>query len=88
MINRQIHEIIEIPDDKPSNPSIKLIAFVIPTIQNIVNVIEKIFPSTIFPSKKGSVKLFILTPHATTIIAPISCPNNLTYGFIPFISSK
>ena len=88
IINKQIHEIIEIPDDNPSNPSIKFIALVIPTIQNIVNVIEKIFPSTIFPSRKGSVKLFILIPHATTITAPISCPKSLTYGLIPFISSK
>lgn len=33
--------IIEIPADNPSNPSIKLIALVIPTIQNKVTIPER-----------------------------------------------
>ena len=51
-----IDEIIAIPDDKPSNPSIKFIAFVIPTIHIIVIPIEKVLLKTIFPSKNGKLK--------------------------------
>ena len=36
IINNETQEIKAIPEDRPSNPSIKLIAFVIPTIQIIV----------------------------------------------------
>ena len=88
IISSDIHEIIEIPVDNPSNPSIRLIAFVIPTIHPIVRIIENTFPITIFPSKNGISKLSILIPHATTIPAAITCPNNFTKGCIPFISSK
>ena len=40
IINKEIHEINVIPEDNPSRPSIKLIAFVIPTIQPIVSMYE------------------------------------------------
>lgn len=40
IINNDTADITEIPADKPSKPSIKLIAFVTPTIQPIVNIIE------------------------------------------------
>ena len=40
IINKEKHEINVIPDDNPSNPSIKFIAFVIPTIQPIVIIYE------------------------------------------------
>ena len=33
-----MQDISDTPEDKPSNPSIKLIAFVIPTIQPIVSI--------------------------------------------------
>src|SRR5699024_11242436 len=45
--------IVETPVARPSSPSIKLIAFVIPTIQNNVKTIPKT-PKSIIP-KKGSV---------------------------------
>ena len=38
MINSDIHEIREIPDERPSSPSIKFIALVIPTIHPTVNI--------------------------------------------------
>ena len=41
IINNDNAEITDIPDDNPSNPSIKLIAFVTPTIHIIVMIIEK-----------------------------------------------
>ncbi len=40
IINKEMHEIKLIPDDKPSKPSIKLIALVIPIIQPIVRIYE------------------------------------------------
>ena len=40
IIIREKQEIKVIPDDNPSNPSIKFIAFVIPTIQPIVRIYE------------------------------------------------
>lgn len=36
--SNETHEIIEIPVDSPSNPSIKFIAFVIPIIQQTVKI--------------------------------------------------
>lgn len=41
IINKDIADITDIPDDNPSKPSIKFIAFVIPTIQPNVNIYEK-----------------------------------------------
>lgn len=40
IINNETHEINVIPEDSPSNPSIKLMAFVIPTIHPIVKMYE------------------------------------------------
>lgn len=40
IISNEMHEINEIPEDKPSNPSIKFIALVIPTIQQMVRIYE------------------------------------------------
>lgn len=40
IINSEKHEIRVIPEDNPSNPSIKFIAFVIPTIHPIVIIYE------------------------------------------------
>ena len=39
IISKDRHDINDIPDDKPSNPSIRLIAFVIPTIHPIVSIV-------------------------------------------------
>lgn len=47
------HEIKVTPDDNPSRPSIKLIAFVIPIIQHTVIIYENIPLITIFPSVNG-----------------------------------
>ena len=44
--------IIEIPDDSPSNPSIKFMAFVIPTIQ--ITVINPAMIDTQSPGKKSN----------------------------------
>lgn len=41
MIKSEIAEIIVIPEESPSNPSIRLIALVIPTIHKIVIIMEK-----------------------------------------------
>ena len=40
IISNETHEISVIPDDSPSNPSIKFIAFVIPTIHPTVIIYE------------------------------------------------
>ena len=62
IISNDMHEIIDIPVDKPSNPSIKFIAFVIPTIHIIVSPIDNALLNMIFPSKNGRSKLSILIP--------------------------
>lgn len=64
-------EIKVTPDDKPSNPSIKLIALVIPIIQHTVRIYDKISFITIFPSEKGIDISSILIPQITTITAAI-----------------
>lgn len=47
-INKEKHDIKHIPDDNPSNPSIKLIALVIPTIHTIVIIVKsKLLPLNI-----------------------------------------
>ena len=68
-ISRDKQEISVTPEDKPSNPSIKLMALVIPIIQQTVKTYEKTSPITILPSVNGSDISSILIPHATTIIA-------------------
>ena len=45
IISIDIHDINAIPEDNPSNPSIKLIAFVTPMIHPIVNITENAFGS-------------------------------------------
>lgn len=68
IINNEIQDIIVIPEDSPSNPSIRLMAFVIPTIHPIVNIIEKASLISI-DGKKGNSKSPKRNPNATTIIA-------------------
>ena len=41
IINKDKHDINDIPDDNPSSPSIKLIALAIPTIHPTVKIMEK-----------------------------------------------
>ena len=60
IINNERHEIKVMPEDKPSNPSIKLIAFVIPTIQPIVITYVRISFIGIAFSKNGMMKTWII----------------------------
>lgn len=53
IINNEKHEIKVIPEDKPSKPSIKLIALVIPIIQQIVSPQENHSFKPILSSKNG-----------------------------------
>ena len=86
IISKETQEIRETPLDKPSNPSIKLIAFVIPTIQMMVKTTAVICSVNIV-SKNGKETLLIWMPHRVTTIAAKSCPANLTKGLILFKSS-
>ena len=86
MTNNEIADITDIPQDNPSKPSIKLIAFVTPTIHIIVMMIENISCISIV-FKNGSVISSILTPNATTTIAANTCPINFVIGLMVFISS-
>ena len=86
MINSEIADITDIPEDKPSNPSIKLIAFVTPTIQITVMIIENISCISIV-FKNGNVISSILMPKATATIAANSCPISFVIGLIVLISS-
>ena len=87
IINNETLEIIAIPEDNPSNPSIKLIAFVTPTIQQIVKITEKApFSPTLY--KNGILRFPILTPAHTTIEAAIICASNFTNGETLCMSSK
>ena len=76
IINNDIHEIKLIPEDNPSNPSIKLIAFVTPTIQQTVIIYDKTIFNSACPFKKGISKFSILIPQATTISAATICTIN------------
>ena len=82
----EIADITAIPEDNPSKPSIKFIAFVTITIHAIVSNTEVI---SCISGKfiNGNVIPSILIPEAETIIAPINCPVNFVIGFIVFISS-
>ena len=62
-----MHEIIVIPDDNPSNPSIKLIALVITIIQITVKIIETASFST--ADSKNGITSIILIPETTTAMA-------------------
>ena len=86
IINNEIADMTDIPEDSPSNPSIRLIAFVTPTIHIIVNIIENISCISIV-FKNGNVISSILTPNPTAIIAANTCPISFVIGFIVFISS-
>ena len=88
IINREIQEISEIPLERPSNPSIKLIALVIPTIHITVIVIETISSVIRVLRKDEKIILSIRIPANVTISAASVCPSNLTKGLIPFISSN
>lgn len=68
-ISNDKQEISVTPEDRPSSPSIRLMAFVIPIIQQTVNIYENTPLITIFPSVKGREISSIFIPHATTIIA-------------------
>ena len=76
-----------IPEDSPSNPSIRLIALVIPTIHPIVNIYTKIILECKILSKKAIFVLLILIPNVAIIIAEITCPINFTIAGSPFTSS-
>ena len=88
IINKDIQEINVIPDDSPSNPSVKFIAFVTATIHIIVNRLDIILLSIFNVSViNGTEICSILTPKLTTIIAASNCPASLVSGLIVFISS-
>ena len=86
IINSEIADITEIPEDNPSNPSIKLMAFVTPTIQITVMILENISCISMV-SKNGNEISSILTPNATATIAATNCPVSFWIGFMVFISS-
>lgn len=86
MINNEMADMTDIPDDKPSNPSIRLIAFVTPTIHMIVIIIENISCISIV-LRNGNVISSILTPNPTVTIAANNCPISFVIGFIVFMSS-
>lgn len=69
-----------------SKPSIKLIAFVIPTIQITVTIIAAI-SSVTNVSKNGRDILLICMPQMATTMAASICPVSFTNGLIPFKSS-
>ena len=68
IISNDKHDIKQTPEESPSNPSIRLIAFVIPTIQQIVRIYENTSLIIILLSVKGNLKFSILIPAITTII--------------------
>jgi hypothetical protein len=77
------------PTARPSSPSIRLTALVMPIIQRIVTGIAS---TPIFikpPSEKGLgfVKISARSPHETGIAAAASCPPSLTHHFKPITSS-
>ena len=74
-----------IPPHKPSNPSIKLTALVIPTIHMIVNTIERAIESIVIP--KGKRKTSTPTPKATKMKAAHTSNASFTKGFISIRSS-
>ena len=82
-IKREMQEIIAIPVDNPSSPSIRFIAFVNPTIQIIVINIYTHWGNC---SLNNSI-LSILIPQKTTIVAATICANNLKIAFAPYTSS-
>ena len=63
-------DITDIPDDNPSSPSIRFIAFVTPTIHKIVIIVENTSPIC-GAFINGNAISSILTPNTTTIVAAI-----------------
>ena len=59
IINNERHEIKVMPEDKPSNPSIKLIAFIVATIISI----------EINSGKKGTHLNLIVIPNIVTLVS-------------------
>lgn len=86
IINKDTDDITEIPADSPSNPSIRLMAFVTPTIHPIVKIMENASLSSGVVKNVGVISS-ILTPKATTTMAANTCPSNFTIGFMVLISS-
>lgn len=86
IINKETADITEIPVDRPSSPSIKLMAFVTPTIHPIVKRIENISFSSSVPKKVGVISS-ILTPNITAITPANTCPSNFVVGRMVLISS-
>ena len=82
IINNDTHDIIVIPDDKPSRPSIKLIAFVIPTIHPTVSIKLNTCGST------QPLIISIRIPHTHTITADATYAINFCHGFKSLTSSK
>lgn len=64
IINNDIQDISEIPEDKPSNPSIKFIALVIPTIHPIVSIYEKRCLKLCFFHKWYCYHVYLYTTHS------------------------
>ena len=87
IINKDKHEIRVIPEDSPSNPSIKLIALVIPIIHATVRITDQIPFNRITVLKIGMLISPMLTPQNTTQTAAIICAASLQSGGIPLESS-
>ena len=89
IINSDKQDINEIPEESPSNPSIRLIAFVIPTIHPKVSMVEKMWFNSVNPSssKKGMLICSILIPLFITITAATICATSFTNAGKPFTSS-
>jgi len=87
IINNEKQDINVIPEESPSKPSIKFIAFVIPIIQPIVIIYEIQSYKKILLSIKGMFIFSILTPEAVTTIAEIICAKNFIQFGIPLESS-
>ena len=80
IINIVVRAIVDTPVASPSNPSIKLIAFVIPTTHKIV--IKTLNgPSSINPIK-GNVIRSIMRPEEIKNVAAIIWPTNFTVARI------
>lgn len=87
IITSDKQDINVIPEDKPSNPSIRFIALVIPTIHPTVKIYVNIGCMLNILSIKSILILLILIPHATITHAEITCPTNLTIAGNPLTSS-
>mgnify|MGYP003489307284 CR=1 FL=1 len=79
--------IVETPPANPSNPSIKFMAFVIPTIQSTVNGIAK-YPKCICSPNGVLIKFNWILPPITMMRAATIWPINFAFGFNSYISSK